>query len=225
MDWILSHEPFAICYDRRYKIITFSFASGVSQGSHLGPLLFLMFIWDIPNCIKNARCLMYANDIKLFFPIKNILDTSVLQRVLNELCLWCRNNHLHLNISKCKTMPHYRTRNPALFDYQINYIYLERVTLIKNLGILFDQKLSFIDHMSYITSTRMSSSLLEFVFRTCRDFNDVHLFKVLYYANVCSHLKYGCIIWYPSYSLYITRIKSCQKRFLQHVFNKFGYLQ
>ena len=67
------------------KSLTFSVASGVPQGSHLGPILFLMFMWDIPNCIKNARCLMYADDIKLFFPIKNILDASLLQRDLNEL--------------------------------------------------------------------------------------------------------------------------------------------
>ena len=110
------------------KSSTFSVTSGVSQGSHLGPLLLLMFMWDVPNCFKNARCLM--DDIKLFFPIKNILDASLLQRDLNELCLWCRNNNLHLNISKCKV------RNPILFDYRINEICLERVTLMKDLGVL-----------------------------------------------------------------------------------------
>ena len=100
-----------------------------------------------------------------------------MQRYLNKLYLWCRNKNLHLNLSKCKTMSYYRTRNPILFNYQINNIYLERVTLIKDLGILYDQKLSFTDYISYFTY--MSSSLLAFVCRTCTDFNDVHLLKIL----------------------------------------------
>ena len=46
---------------------------------HLGPLLFLMFVWDISNCFKHARRLMYADDLKLFLLLNSELDASHLQ--------------------------------------------------------------------------------------------------------------------------------------------------
>ena len=67
-------------------------------------------------------------------------------------------------------------RNPILFDYRINEICQERVTLMKDLGVLYDEKLTFTDHISFITSK--SSSMLCFVLRICKDFDDVLLLKI-----------------------------------------------
>ena len=64
---------------------------------------------------------------------------------------------------------------------------------MKDLGLVYNRKLQFNDHIEYITSK--SSSMLGFLFRICNDFDDLLRLKVLYYAHVRSLLEYPCIIW------------------------------
>ena len=107
-------------------------------------------------------------------------------------------------------------------EYQIDELCRKRVAQIKDLGILFDQKLCFINHIEFIISA--SSDMLGFMFRICKDFDDLLLMKIFYFAYVRSHLEYGSIAWYPNYEVYIERIESVQRRFLNYIFRNFGYL-
>ena len=54
--------------------------SGVPQGSHLGPLLFVLFMNDVPDVLNYSNCLMFADDPKLFCSVKSVLDALDLQR-------------------------------------------------------------------------------------------------------------------------------------------------
>ena len=81
--------------------------SGVPQGSILGPLLFSIFINDLPDCIK-TNLLMFADDVKLFKKISNINDCLELQRDIDRLTDWCETNRLQLNPDKCKIMSYTR---------------------------------------------------------------------------------------------------------------------
>ena len=63
--------------------------SGIPQGSLLGPILFLLFVDDIPNTVKTSRVACYADDTKIFKSIDSITDCNALQSDLNDLVSWC----------------------------------------------------------------------------------------------------------------------------------------
>ena len=122
-------------------------SSGVPQGSHLGPLLFTLFINDLPSVITYSRVLMYADDVKLCVQYKDISFHSRLQSDLNSFQSWCCANLLHLNASKCKVMTFHRS-SPLLAPYTLFGGSLERITLVDDLGVMLDPKLKFSEHIS-----------------------------------------------------------------------------
>ena len=83
--------------------------SGVPQGSVLGPLLFVVYINDLPECLSN-KCKMYADDSKVFAEV-NLNGQSNLQMDINSIVKWCKNWDMSLNCSKCKIM-HFGSKNP-----------------------------------------------------------------------------------------------------------------
>ena len=72
------------------------------EGSILGPSLFIMYINDLPNCMTNSNCLMYADDSKVFRLVKSVKDCELLQADINSLSNWCKIWKNDLNIKKCK---------------------------------------------------------------------------------------------------------------------------
>ena len=77
--------------------------SGVPQGSVLGPLLFLLFVNDLPSVIK-SHIRMFADDTKIWRTMKDSTDSMRLQQDLDNMESWCQEWLLKLNPSKCKVM-------------------------------------------------------------------------------------------------------------------------
>lgn len=86
-------------------------ASGVPQGSHLGPFLFKIFINDITLTMPSGCHLLFANDLKLFGRIllSTVDDAVVFQSHLQVLSEWCADN-MELNVSKCHIMHFHCTK-------------------------------------------------------------------------------------------------------------------
>jgi hypothetical protein len=76
--------------------------SGVPQGSYLGPLCFIWFVNEISRILR--RVLFYADDMKLFLPVRGFRDCLRIQDDLNRLAGWCEANALELNVGKCKSI-------------------------------------------------------------------------------------------------------------------------
>ena len=96
--------------------------SGVPQGSHLGPLLFNLFINDICDVFSkvHSKFLLYADDLKIFLSFGNREDVLLLQYDLDRLIEWCDTNKLDFNLSKCNVVRFSRKRDIILYDYKLN---------------------------------------------------------------------------------------------------------
>lgn len=182
---------------------------------------FYFFINDISYRFAYSKCLLYADDIKLICPVKSWSDALGLQKDLDALVSWCDVNGLCLNVNKCKCMSFHRKASPVGFSYCIGDTALDRITEVRDLGVLFDQKITFVRHVDTVVAK--SYAMLGFIRRICCDFQDPRVFKALYFAFVRSILEYSCVVWFPNYRCHVTKIESIQKMFFKFMFMKFGY--
>jgi hypothetical protein len=200
--------------------------SGVPQGSHLGPLLFNIYINDLSSCLSGVSHLTYADDLKMYHIIKNDSDYAFFQSKLNNLVEWCEKYLLDLNVSKCYVLSFTRKKSPLIHNYNLNSHILERVTYITDLGVIFDYHLTFI--YQYEAMLSRANKMLGFIKRRAQEFNNVWVTKTLYCSLVRSVLEYGSIIWDPVFEVHRTRIESIQKQFLlfalRHLYDPRDYL-
>lgn len=185
--------------------------SGVPQGSHLGPILFNLFINDLPNVIKLSNILMYADDVKIFLSYNNCCDQIHLQHDLNRFYEWCGANLMELNLKKCKHM-HFSRRLSALCFYNFGDYQLESVKTILDLGVLLDAKLEFSQHVTM--TINKARGVLAFIKRWAKEFKDPLITKQLYTSLVRPILEFGSVIWDPSTNIRSAKIESVQKQFL-----------
>ena len=162
--------------------------SGVPQGSVLGPLLFLLFVNDLPNCIKN-EIRIFADDVKM------ITDPMQHASTQNDLCtlhewesLWM----LMFNVQKCKVL-HIGKSNPKK-QYMFLGSILETCDSEKDLGVLFNEKLNFSDHI-YASISKAKSSLAWLLRNTIS--REKYVMKTAYKALVRHNLEYCCQVWSP----------------------------
>jgi hypothetical protein len=185
--------------------------SGVPQGSHLGPLLFVLFINDLPNVIKNSKILLFADDAKIYKSLDTPADCVKLQEDFNNLSTWCNKNDLSINISKCNILTFCRTRSVIIYDYLSCNSVIKRVTEFCDLGVTFDTKMCFNQHVNIVKAR--ASSRLGMIKRWSKEFNEPHVTKCLYVSLVRSILEYNSSVWCPYYDCHKTSIESVQRKF------------
>lgn len=205
-----------------YESAPYHTRSGVSQGSILGPLLFILMINDLPEVVEHAECLLYADDLKLYTTVHNVADCEMLQRDINAVSQWSLDNKMEFNPAKCSVMSFGRKKSPVYFDYTIHGSMINRVTVIKDLGVTFDRKLTFHDHIS--TVAKQSFQRLGFVLRNARDFRSDNVVQLLFGALVRSKLESSCCVWNPHECTYSLLLEKVQKAFLRFLYKRvFGY--
>lgn len=193
--------------------------SGVPQGSHCGPVLFILFINDIVSHIKYSEVLLFADDLKLFRSIKSEDDAILLQKDVDSLHNWCLQNSMALNIKKCFSITFSKSNSQIFYPYAINNDKLLNVTEIRDLGVNFDSKLTFDSHLITIISKSLKS--LGFIIRSSTHFS-TQTIKMIYCSLVRSSLEYCSIVWSPYYNVHIDNVEKVQKKFLRYIAYKQG---
>jgi len=178
-------------------------SSGIPQGSVLGPVLFTIFINDLPTDI-NSFMKIFADDTKMY----NIINNShVLQEDLNTLVCWSKKWLLPFNIDKCKVL-HYGSHNNK-HNYIMDGLLLSDDNCIKDLGVNFSNNLKFDEHVYKISAT--ANSRLGIIKNT---FHRIERdgFLVLYKSIVRPVLEYCNTIWSPYLRKHQVKIEQVQRR-------------
>lgn len=198
-------------------------SSGIPQGSILGPLLFLIFINSLPSIFRSSWSSLFADDHKLSKKINNELDCNALQEDLDVLSEWCKNRLLDLNVKKCHALTITYKPEKIDFDYKINGENTTKVSVKKDLGVEFDEKIKFNHHMSNVT--RKCYQMIGFIFRTTKAFKKPKSLITLYYTYVRSRLEYSCPVWNPQYIKYIDLIERVQRKFTRLLYYRFNWIK
>jgi hypothetical protein len=156
---------------------------GVPQGSILGPLLFLIFINDLPQCLNNCKSILYADDTLLYYSAKSTTELEAkINADLQSLSHWLNNNLLTLNYEKTKFMI-FTNRKQSFINVNIT-IQNEKVSQeksMKYLGVTFSEDLSWHEHIDKIIS-KINQRLG--VLRRIKDFLDLDTCYILYTSEL-----------------------------------------
>lgn len=169
--------------------------SGVPQGSLLGPILFLLFVNDMPNEISNATLAMFADDSKCYQVIGKESDFVSLQRDLDAVFAWSLRNELYFQPSKCKNLRISRKRISPSRTYKLDGIDLEVVKSEKDLGVVIAHDTTWKEHIVLIVAK--ANRMLGFIKRNCAGLVDSEALLRLYCSLVRSHLCYCSQVWAP----------------------------
>jgi len=192
--------------------------SGVPQGSILGPMLFLIFINDLPSLVKFSIIFLFADDTKCHRRICNITDSTKLQEDLNLLYQWSLNNQLYFGIPKCFLLS-YHLKLPT--SYYLGDTELAPTTTLKDLGVMVTSTLSWSSHYDLILSKAYKSfNLIRRTFKGSPSL-PVHAKKILYFSLVRSKLTYCSQIWHPYLLKDITTIEQLQRRATKFILNNY----
>ena len=168
----------------------YNIASGVPQGSILGPLLFVLYVNDIPEQIDSVSQ-MFADDLKIYRTITDSNDKLMLQNDLNTLAAWSNDWLLKFNIDKCMVM--HLGHDPG-HQYTIgNSKYLSVVHETKDLGIWIDAKFNF--SLQCTKATNKAMQALGLIKRTFKHVS--WRFLILYKTYVRPYLEYCTPVWNP----------------------------
>ncbi len=172
--------------------------SGVPQGSVLGPLLFVLFINDLPDLIL-SHVKMYADDSKIIRTIKTPEDAVFLQADIDAAVDWSKCWMMPFNVDKCKVMHVGRANNKSTHEYTMTCAdgtrrQLEVTTIERDLGVLVSDDLKVRAQVEAAAS--LANRVLGRLKKSFRSRSKT-LWRTLYLAYIRPHLEFAIQAWSP----------------------------
>ena len=169
--------------------------SGVPQGTVLCPLLFLVYINDLPDNISSEVCL-FADDCVLYRPILNNSDVSGLQADLDTLTSWQNTWQMKFNAKKCFVLKLSHSRSTTSHTYKLGQSTSEETHSHAYLGVHITKNLKWDDQINH--SVSKAKRVLNLVRRNLHSCTcTTELKSTAYKTLVRPHLEYSCTVWDP----------------------------
>ena len=188
---------------------------GVPQGSILGPLLFVIYINDIPNISNFAKFILYADDANIIVTGNSIAE---IEEQLSDLTIalskWVNVNGLKLNLKKTNYMIFSRRKLGHNLNVVIEGTEIQRTSEARFLGVLVDDKLNWSHHIKTLKSKM--SRYVGIMYRV-KSLLPIQARLQIFHSFVQSHINFCSLVWGFSAKSNIDSLFVCQKKALRAV--------
>ena len=194
---------------------------GVPQGSVLGPLLFLLFINDLPNSSALGNFRIFADDTNVYFHCKNVNEIVPFGKsIMIDLNSWFTANKMTLNTDKT-TFTIFKSKRLTIdgIPNEIEFLNtkISRSAQVKFLGITLDENLNWDYHINEISNKLKS---LFHVFYNIRDYLSKEDVKTIYYSLIYSRIKYAITIYGHDHKSKVMKLQTLQNQLLKVLLRK-----
>ena len=192
--------------------------SGVPQGTVLGPILFLLFINDMPEHPRHSKIRLFADDCVIYRKIATEDDCDLLQEDLKSLEKWEETWKMEFNPSKCFSLNVTRKRNKLTRKYTLRGSVLQNVDRTEYLGVTIQSDLRWNSHIDKIVNK--ANRNLGMIRRNIKT-NCSKAKERAFNSLVRPNLEYACSAWDPTLACHIDRIQAVQRRGARYVCNRY----
>ena len=186
---------------------------GVLQGSILGPLLFLLYVNDLPSTSNVLTFHLFADDTNLYFSGKNLCHLELtLNQELKSVCEWMKCNRLALSVSKTNFILFHssKLKPNQSFSIKIDDVCVKQVDSIKYLGVTFDANLTWKKRINELC-LKLSKTIG--ILSKVRHFLNSNILVMLYSDSlIFPFLIYGVPVWGLTFPSFLTPLSVIQKK-------------
>ena len=185
--------------------------SGIPQGSVLGPILFVLYINDLPEALDGGSiAFLFADDTKIFREICAQHDIDILQKDVDNVVRWSNIWLLKFHPDKCVHMGIGVSNNiTEVYHYSMGDHKLNKSSCEKDIGVHVDSKLVFKDHIN--AAVNKANRVMGITRRTFDHLNHSS-FLSIFKALVRPHLEYAAPVWSPHHDYLKETVEGVQRR-------------
>ena len=211
----LSDRSQYVCANGKLSVVG-TIQSGVPQGSILGPLLFCIFINDLPLHMqdKKVRNSLFADDSSLDTSGKTVNEIEVtLQKSLNDVSGWCKNNLMCLHNEKTKCMViatrQKHQRSSLRLKLDIDSKTVVQVKEHRVLGITIDDEFKWQSHVSNICKT-VSKNI--FLMSQLKRYVSSQTLNIFYSPHILPHISFSSTVWDGCGETHLNKLNSLHRQ-------------